>query len=168
MCGKAPVTSVYYVVMNVLENIQAMLDDAGISYRQVHHEPTLTSEDSARARGEELRVGGKALLLKVNEDFRLFVLSAARQLDSAAIKQRFNAKKTRFASAEELLQLTGLVPGAVPPFGKPILPFDLYIDESILENAKIAFNAGSLTDSVIMAVSDYREIAHPEVFSFSK
>jgi Ala-tRNA(Pro) deacylase len=154
--------------MNVLERIRAMLNHAGISYRQVHHEPTLTSEDSARARGEELRVGGKALLLKVNDDFRLFVLSAARQLDSAAIKQRFNAKKTRFASAEELLELTGLVPGSVPPFGKPLLPFDLYIDESILENEKIAFNAGSLTDSVIMTVSDYREIAHPEVFSFSK
>jgi Ala-tRNA(Pro) deacylase len=134
----------------------------------VHHEPTLTSEDSARARGEELRIGGKALLLKVNDEFRLFVLSAARQLDSAAIKQRFGAKKTRFASADELMELTGLVPGSVPPFGKPLLPFELYIDDSILENEKIAFNAGSLTDSVIMTVSDYRRIAVSEVFLFSK
>ena len=29
-------------------------------FREVHHEPTRTSEESARARGEELRVGGKA------------------------------------------------------------------------------------------------------------
>lgn len=145
-----------------------MLANAGIEYREVHHEPTLTSEDSARARGEELRIGGKALLLKVNDEFRLFVLSAAKQLDSGAIKQRFAAKKTRFASAEELLELTGLVPGSVPPFGKPLLPFELYIDNSILENEKIAFNAGSLTDSVIMTVSDYRRLASPEVFLFSK
>ena len=127
MSGKAPVASVYYVVVTVLERIRAMLADAGIEYREVRHEPTLTSEDSARARGEELRIGGKALLLKVNDEFRLFVLSAAKQLDSAAIKQRFGARKTRFASAEELLELTGLVPGSVPPFGRPLLPFDLYI-----------------------------------------
>jgi Ala-tRNA(Pro) deacylase len=168
MSGKAPVTSVYYVVVTVLDRIRTMLANAGIEYREVHHEPTLTSEDSARARGEELRIGGKALLLKVNDEFRLFVLSAAKQLDSGAIKQRFAAKKTRFASAEELLELTGLVPGSIPPFGKPLLPFDLYIDNSILENEKIAFNAGSLTDSVIMTVSDYRRLASPEVFLFSK
>jgi Ala-tRNA(Pro) deacylase len=168
MSGKAPVASVYYVGVTVLDRIRAMLANAGIEYREVHHEPTLTSEDSARARGEELRIGGKALLLKVNDEFRLFVLSAAKQLDSGAIKQRFAAKKTRFASAEELLELTGLVPGSVPPFGKPLLPFDLYIDNSILESEKIAFNAGSLTDSVIMAVSDYRKLADPEVFLFSK
>jgi Ala-tRNA(Pro) deacylase len=168
MSGKAPVASVYYVGVTVLDRIRAMLANAGIEYREVHHEPTLTSEDSARARGEELRIGGKALLLKVNDEFRLFVLSAAKQLDSGAIKQRFAAKNTRFASAEELLELTGLVPGSVPPFGKPLLPFDLYIDNSILESEKIAFNAGSLTDSVIMAVSDYRKLADPEVFLFSK
>jgi Ala-tRNA(Pro) deacylase len=168
MSGKAPVSSVYYVGVSVLENIRAMLNKAGIAYREVHHEPTLTSEDSARARGEDIRIGGKALLLKVNDEFRLFVLSAARQLDSGAIKQRFNAKKTRFASPDELRELTGLVPGSVPPFGKPLLPFDLCIDESILENEKIAFNAGSLTDSVIMTVADYRKIAQPEVFLFSK
>jgi prolyl-tRNA editing enzyme YbaK/EbsC (Cys-tRNA(Pro) deacylase) len=154
--------------MSVLAQIRLLLNQEGVSFREVHHEPTLTSEDSARARGEELRVGGKALLLKVNDEFRLFVLSAARQLDSNAIKQRFAARKTRFASADELRELTGLVPGSVPPFGKPLLPFDLYVDDSIFENEKIAFNAGSLTDSVIMSVEDYRQIAKPEVFAFSK
>jgi len=53
-------------------------------------------------------------------------------------------KKIRFASTEELLQLTGLVPGSIPPFGYPLLPFELFVDASILANEKIAFNAGSL------------------------
>jgi Ala-tRNA(Pro) deacylase len=152
----------------VLETIRALLNEAGVVYREVHHPPTTTSEDSARERGEDLRIGGKALLIKVDGTQRLFVLSAARQLNSAAIKQRFNAKKTRFATPEELRELTGLVPGSVPPFGKPTLPFELYVDESIMENEKIAFNAGSLTDSIIMLVRDYCEIAKPEVFKFSE
>jgi Ala-tRNA(Pro) deacylase len=154
--------------MNTLDTLRALLTETGVVYREVHHQPTLTSEDSARERGEELRIGGKALLLKVDGTLRLFVLSAARQLDSNAIKQRFCAKKTRFAKPEELRELTGLIPGSVPPFGRPVLPFELYVDESILENEKIAFNAGSLTDSIIMLVRDYREIAKPEIFKFSK
>lgn len=154
--------------MIILDTIRALLNEAGIVYREVHHPPTTTSEDSARERGEDLKIGGKALLLKVNDTFRLFVLSAAKQLDSNAIKTRFGAKKTRFASPDELRELTGLVPGSVPPFGTPVLPFELYVDESVLENEKVAFNAGSLTDSIIMLVRDYREIAKPEVFKFSK
>jgi prolyl-tRNA editing enzyme YbaK/EbsC (Cys-tRNA(Pro) deacylase) len=106
--------------------------------------------------------------VKVDDQFSLFVLSAARKLDSAALKARFSAKKTRFATAEELKALTGLVPGSVPPFGRDILPFDLYVDPSILENEKIAFNAGSLTDSIILSVADWQRVAAPTVFRFAQ
>jgi Ala-tRNA(Pro) deacylase len=114
-----------------------------------------------------VRIGGKALLVKTGDYFRLFVLSAALKLDADAVKQKFGVKKIRFATPEELMQLTGLVPGSVPPFGRPILPFDLVVDESIVANEKIAFNAGSLTDSLILAVPDYLKVAGAETFAFS-
>lgn len=151
----------------LLEQIRAWLRAENVGFREVHHEPTRTSEDSARARGEELRVGGKALLIKVDAEFRLFVLSAEKKLDSGAIRRRFEAKKARFATSEELVELTGLVPGSVPPFGPPILPFPLYVDPSVMANERIAFNAGSLTDSIILAVEDYGRLAKPEVFGFA-
>lgn len=154
------------VATTVLERIRELLRNAGADFREIQHEPTRTSEDSARVRGEELKIGGKALLLKVDETFRLFVLPADRKLDSAAIKTRFAAKKTRFASPEELLEKTGLVPGSVPPFGEPILPFPLYVDAGILENPRIAFNAGSLTNSIILPMEIYRKIAVFETLKF--
>ena len=151
----------------ILEKIREFLDENKVEYRELHHEPTLTSEDSARVRGEDIRIGGKALVIKVGGNFRLFVLSAALRIDSQAIRAHFGVRKTRFASAAELKELTGLVPGSVPPFGEPILPFDLYVDESILENGRIAFNAGSLTDSVFMAAEDYTRVAKATIFRFS-
>jgi len=151
----------------VFETICRLLDDAAVPYRKVHHPPTRTSEDSARERGEDLGIGGKALLLKTKNEFKLFVFSAARKLDSGAVKSHLGVKKMRFARPEELEEQTGLVPGAVPPFGHPILPYDLYVDNSILANDKIAFNAGSLTDSIILKVEDYLRVAKPEVFEFS-
>jgi Ala-tRNA(Pro) deacylase len=151
----------------VLDRIRAWLTAEGVSFREVHHGPTRTSEESALARGEELRVGGKALLLKVDTTFRLFVMSAAKKLDSGAIKQKFGSRKLRFATPEELMELTGLVPGSVPPFGSPILPFPVYVDPSVLANDRVAFNAGSLTDSIVMPIADYERLASPEVFTFA-
>jgi prolyl-tRNA editing enzyme YbaK/EbsC (Cys-tRNA(Pro) deacylase) len=153
---------------SVRERIRDLLRNQNVEFRELHHEPTRTSEDSARVRGEDLRIGGKALLIKVDEEFRLFVLSAALRVDSQAIRAHLSARRTRFATADELAELTGLVPGAVPPFGRPILPFPLYVDPSITDNVRIAFNAGSVTDSMFRKVSDYMKVAQPEVFRFGQ
>jgi Ala-tRNA(Pro) deacylase len=142
----------------VLNSIRALLTAAGMTFVEKQHEPTLTSEESARARGESLSIGAKALLVKTDDRFRLLVLPADRKLDSQAVKRHFGAKKLRFADAAELLELTGLVPGSVPPFGDPILPLELWADPALDENDKIAFNAGSLTTSIVMASADYKRI----------
>ncbi len=152
--------------MTTLELIRQHLQSLSIDFREVHHAPTFTSEESAKARGEDLRIGGKALLMKTGEIFRLFVLSASLKADSAAIREKFGVRKIRFASADELKELTGLVPGSVPPFGHPLLPFELYADTSVTENDKIAFNAGSLEDSIILRVEDWLRAARPDVFRF--
>lgn len=152
----------------VLAGIRELLDARGVTYRELEHAPTYTSEESARARGEELRIGGKALLMKGGDDFSLFVLPADRRIDSQAIRRTLSLKRLRFASADELRAMTGLTPGSVPPFGRPLLPFDLYVDSGICENERIAFNAGSLTHSIIMSAADYLAIAAPkQVFSFA-
>jgi prolyl-tRNA editing enzyme YbaK/EbsC (Cys-tRNA(Pro) deacylase) len=152
----------------LLNKITSLLDAQGVEYREVHHAPTRTSEEAADARGEDLSIGGKALVLKIDNSFRLFVLSASKRIDSVKIKRYFHAKRIRFATEQELDELTKLVPGSVPPFGKPLFDLELYVDRTIVKNKKIAFNAGSLTDSIIMGVKDYVRIAKPEVFDFSK
>jgi len=151
------------------QRIVEWLNQSGVPFRQVQHEPTLTSEQSAAARGEPLSNGGKALLLKCDAEFLLFVLRADQRLDSAAIKKRLSCRKTRFATPDELGELTGgLTPGSVPPFGPPILPFPLHVDELLLQNERIAFNAGSLTNSVVLSFADYHSLAAPRlVFPFS-
>ena len=150
---------------DVIQRIRELLRKHGIPFREIHHEATHTSEESARARGEDLRTGAKAIVLKVVDTFRLFVLPADGKLDSAAIKQHFSIKKSRFATPEELFNITGLVPGSVPPFGSPILDLPLYADPSTgLATGRVAFNAGSLTDSIIMSTADWMRIAAPVQF----
>ena len=153
---------------DVLAKIRRLLAEASVPFVEKTHPPTATSAESAAARGEPLGVGAKALLLKTDDVFRLFVLPADRKLDSAAIKRELGVKKTRFATADELRELTGLVPGSVPPFGPPVLPFELFADVAVgREFGRVAFNAGSLTDSIIMTAADWEAVARPRWLAFS-
>lgn len=152
----------------VTERIRALLDGAGVTYRYLEHDPTRTCEESAAARGETTRVGGKALVLKVGEVFRLCVLRADCQVNSNRVRRHFKESRARFASGDELDRLTGLVPGSVPPFGEPVLPLPNCLDRSFLENDRIAFNAGSLRCSIVMPLGDYLHLAEPEIFDYAK
>ena len=153
---------------SVFYRIVALLEEHDVPFGHVRHAPVRTSEQAAAARGEPLEIGGKALVIRVDGDFALFVLSAAARLDNRALKRYFGAKDVRFASPDELVSLTGLVPGSVPPFERPVLPLPLYADPAVFDNRRIAFNAGSLKDSLAIATSDYRRVAKPEVFRFHK
>jgi Ala-tRNA(Pro) deacylase len=154
---------------SVHARIVTFLAEAGVAFRQLHHEPTPTSADSARVRGEPIGSGAKALLLKADESFRLFVLPGDRRLDSGSIKRQLGLDRLRFATPEELLERTGLIPGSVPPFGRPILPFELIADDSIGKTyPNVAFNAGSVTDSIIMAAADWMRVAGPVLMPLSR
>ncbi|MBS0620848.1 MAG: hypothetical protein JSS61_05270 [Verrucomicrobia bacterium] len=152
----------------VFQEIVELISSHHIPYRHIQHEPTYSSEESAKARGESLDTGAKAILMKGDETFSLFVISASKKIDSKKIKNFLHVSSLRFATAEELLELTSLVPGSVPPFGNPVLPFPLYVDHSIETLARVAFNAGSLTESIVMDAKDYLQLCNGTVFSFSK
>ena len=154
--------------MTTLDRIKQLLTAHAIPFRTLHHQATRTSEESAAVRGESLAVGAKAIVMKVGGRFALFVISAARRIDGRKIRAFLGAKKTRFATPEELMELTGLAPGSVPPLGRPILDMDLYVDASIQANDRVAFNAGSLTDSIIMAADDYFGLIDATVFDFAQ
>jgi Ala-tRNA(Pro) deacylase len=154
---------------DVLQRIRQLLTEHGCVYRELEHAPTFTSEESAKVRGEELGVGAKALLLRTDDSFRLFVLPADCKLDSGAVKRHLKVKSIRFATPEELAELTGLVPGSVPPFGEPVLPFELFADQDIgVRYDQVAFNAGALTVSIIMGAADWEALARPIRFAFAK
>ena len=88
----------------------------------------------------------------------LIVVQAHRRMDSRAFKRAYGVKNLQMISTEELFSLTGLAPGAVPPFGL-LFGFPTYVDAALLELPRIVFNAGSRDRSIILATADYRRIA---------
>ena len=154
--------------MDIQSKIFAILDNANIDYTISDHEQSQTCEESALARGESISIGGKSILFKDKSDYRIFTLSADREVDSNKVRKILSSQRLRFAREDELKELCHVVKGALPPIIKDIYPFDHFLDKSIIDNEKIAFNAGILTKSVIMKTSDYLTLINATICEFSK
>ena len=137
-----------------------------MTYRRLVHEPGETAAAIAEARGTPLELGVKALLMKTRKEWVLIAVRAHQRTDNRAVRHALRAQKLRFATRDELAGY-GLQPGQVPPFGAPILPFRLVADRDVLALSELAFTAGSNTESVVMATSDWQALAAPEFFELS-
>src|SRR3989338_7497626 len=142
--------------MNIFEKIKKILDERGLEYSVKTHEPVYTSEQAAKVRGQSLKQGAKAIILRTDDNFVLAVLSAEKKIDSKKLRRILGSKKISFADVEKL-KTYGLQPGSVPPFGS-ILGLKTYVDKSLLENNEISFNAGSLTNSITLRLRDYLNV----------
>ena len=147
---------------SAFSEVEALLEGAGVPFTVLHHEPVFTSEEAARVRGVDLASGAKALVCKADDDFLMFVVPADRRLDSKGVRRRLGFRRLRFANREEVLELTGLVPGSIPPFGS-LFGLKTLCDERLGENEKINFNAGDHRISVSMLYADYRVVEGPEL-----
>ncbi len=152
----------------MLRRIINLLDGDGCPYEIIEHGVVSTAREAAEARGTPLGEGAKSILLKYDGDFGIFVLSATRQVRSALVRHGLKVRRTRFAYAQELLAMTGLEPGSVPPFGEPVLPLPLFVDPSVFDNEMMVFTAGSRTTSIRMATSDHRRITLPRELAFAR
>jgi len=153
---------------DITKRIRKLLIKNNIHFQEIDHKPATTCEQSAKVRGCDQKIGGKSILFKDKSDYRIFVMSAALQIDSKKVREILKSGWLRFATNEELWEIAGVEKGALPPFGRGILMVDLYLDESILKNEEIAFNAGMVTKSFIITVNDYLKLVDPIVCSFAK
>ena len=142
--------------------VLALLRDARVAFTEREHAAVRTSEEAAAIRGAPLHSGAKALVLKTADRFLLAVLPADCSLDSRALRGVAGTRRIRFANRGELLELTGLTPGAVPPFGS-LFGLQTVCDPKLADNRQINFNAGSHCHSVQMAYADYESIERPRL-----
>lgn len=152
---------------NVFEKIKNLLDKNKISYKLIEHEPVFTSEDAAKIRGSSLSLGAKALIMKADKKTIMIVVPGDKKVDTSTFKKLYKIKDLEMATKEEVKIISGVEVGAVPPFGN-LFEIPLYFDQTIVDNEKVFFNAGSHSKSISMNGSDLEKIAKPIIGSFCK
>ncbi len=144
--------------------IRSLLDTHGIPYTFMEHEPGITSEDMVAIRKDfTLSEGAKALILMTDHGFIQVVVPGDKKFSNSKVRNIADTKDIRFATPEELSEITGgVLPGAVPPFGT-LFDVPVYADSGIFDNERIVFNCGERTKSIAMSPENYRNIVRPTV-----
>jgi Ala-tRNA(Pro) deacylase len=150
---------------DVTRRVLAHLDTLGVPYEKLEHEVVTTSEAAAGVRASRLSQGAKALLVKTPESFAYLVISAAERVDNAKLRRILGARKLRFATAEELKDLTGCLPGAAPPFGN-LFGLPVYMDAALEAEDCVFFNCGSHTVSLRMGRADLQRATDATMCDF--
>ncbi len=145
---------------SVFEQIEEKLTGDLIPFAVSRHEPVFTSEQAAAIRGVPLASGAKALIVKAGDRFVLLVIPANRKLDSKKTRTSLGVKGIRFATVDEVLQLTGLQPGSIPPFGS-LFGLPTFVDPALEQNDSINFNAGDHGISIQMSRADFMTVECP-------
>ena len=153
--------------MTVLDRLVQRLETRGIPFDMLHHDPVYTSEEAAQVRGTALASGAKALICKADARFIMVVMPANLRMASRRVRRSESIRRLRFASREEVAELTGLQPGSIPPFGS-LFMLPTWCDERLAEQETINFNAGDHSVSISMAYSDYAAEEQPRIGAFAE
>lgn len=148
------------------------LKNSGVEFKHFSHKPVRTSKEAAEERGVAMGSGAKALLVKyagkdVGEGHALLVMSASRKVAWKNVKEHLGTKNVSFASVNDVMEVTGCVPGAVPPFGS-VFKVKTLVDPSLSAQGEIInFNCGLQSQSVTMRTEDYFKVEQPAVLDFT-
>lgn len=149
------------------ERVCALLDASGARYRVIEHEPEGRSERISVIRGNRPEQAAKAMVLDVRgggggRRHVLAILPGNRKLDFAAVAALLGARKCGFASPETAQAITGCVMGAVPPFALHDT-LSVVVDQGLLSNRTLFFNAGRLDRSMELDAAEWLRIVAPKV-----
>lgn len=134
----------------------AFLDGLGIATRTFEHPPLFTVEQSQALRGEIAGGHTKNLFLKDKKDnYFLLTVGEEAQVDLKQVHHAIGAaSRVSFGRPEMLMELLGVVPGAVTVFGlinDTQRRVKLFLDAALMEHETI--NAHPLTNEATTQIA---------------
>lgn len=144
-----------------------LLDQQGVVYRVIEHEPEGRTEVIAMIRGNRIEQSIKSIVVQVRLTRKENIYCLANvpgdcRIDFDGIKAHYGADSVAFASREKAQELTGCVIGAIPPFSFSD-QLQVLADPFIHQNEEVVFNAGRLDRSIFIKLEDYIRIAKPQL-----
>ena len=147
--------------MTIPTRLLDFLDQQQVQYAIVHHPVAYTAQELAAIEGVRGREHAKVIVVKMPAGVALAVLPADRRIDLA----RLGAE--RLAAAEEFQPIfTDCERGTMPPFGH-LYGVPTYVDQTLAENSRIIFEAGTHSDAIQMSYADYERLAQPVLADFT-
>ncbi len=153
--------------MIITSRLKSYLDKNGVDYHVLYHQRVYTSQEVAAAQHVSGRELAKVVMVKVDTELTMMVLSASFMVDMEKLKRLFRGKGVKLAREEDF---QGLFPdceiGAMPPFGN-LYDLEVYVDTALAGQPHIVFQAGSHVETIRIAYKDFANLVQPKVVDFA-
>lgn len=150
-----------------VRKMKDFLDRENVKYVTITHSPAYTAQEvaqSAHIKGKDL---AKTVIVELDGKMAMAVLPANRKIVLQDLREVTGCEEVKFASEDEFkARFPDCETGAMPPFGN-LYGMDVYLAEALTQNEEIAFNAGSHTEVVKLALHDFERLVQPKVVSFT-
>jgi Ala-tRNA(Pro) deacylase len=147
--------------------LKAFLDSNHVEYRVVPHAIAYTAQevaDSAHISGDEV---AKTVIVNVDGKMAMAVLPASYYLVSSRLRDAIGARDVVIAGENEFADhFPGCEIGAMPPFGN-LYDMPVFVDQTLVEDEQIAFNAGSHAELIQLPYKDFERLVKPQVLDFA-
>ncbi|AFT68537.1 hypothetical protein B5T_00250 [Alloalcanivorax dieselolei B5] len=144
-----------------------LLDRNQVNYHCYNHPPTATAAQTAQSThipGDHM---AKTVIVSVDGELAMAVLPANEYVDPDRLRQALGARHLSLAREDQFKDRFPLCEvGGEPPFGT-LYDMRVFIDESLLKQDWLAFNAGSHTEVIKMGMGDFLKLSQPESSSFA-
>ena len=135
------------------------LNELGITFQIVEHEPALTTEQADRfIEGiEGVRTKTMFLTNKKKRNFYLVIMDDAKRLDMDVFKEIVEEKQIKMASTETLNDKMMLPSGVVSPFGllnNEDKDIRVYVDQEIVSEERMSFHPNTNEKTIFIQTED--------------
>ncbi len=145
------------------QKLKQVLDQHNIKYISINHSPAYTARETAASTFVPRREFAKTIIVDLDGEEVMAVVSASRHVDLAALRQLAAAEHARLAGEDEFkARFPDCEPGAMPPFGS-LYEMRIFVDTMVTEVDDLCFNAGSHEQILRMDSADYLEFEKPVV-----
>jgi Ala-tRNA(Pro) deacylase len=143
--------------MAIATTLRDFLDSNHLPYEAMQHPRTQTSQATASAVRQPGDKVAKSLLLKDDDRYLLAVLPASRRLHFGQLHRALNRHVGLATEAEIARVFKDCSIGAVPPAGL-LYDIDTVVDDALLEQPDIYFEAGDHEELIHMKQEDFRKL----------
>ena len=149
-------------------NLQSFLDEMGVNYRVSHHPTVYTAQMLAETEHVPGRKVIKPVVVQADGQFVMCALPACYRVDLSELRAQLQAADVKLADERKLAELfPDCQLGAVPPIGR-MYGMTTLMDESLVADDRVMFQAGTHEDAVTMSLVEYRRVAQPEIAHFGR
>ena len=141
------------------QKVVDQLNELGIPFQIVEHEPALTTEQADRfIEGiEGVRTKTMFFTNKKKRNFYLVIMDDAKRLNMDVFKEIVEEKQIKMASSETLNDKMMLPPGVVSPFGllnNKDKDIHVYFDQEIVSEERMSFHPNTNEKTIFVNTQD--------------